>query len=97
MSLAGVPLTDSLRDAFLSKAAPYNLKVKDLNLIEHSFALSQQDMDTILQEVYNSTNADLDENQALLESMQARIEALSQEVERLKLGQEALSAPADSL
>ena len=97
LSLAGVPLTDSLRNAFLSKAAPYNLKVKDLNLIEHSFALSQQDMDTILQEVYNSTNADLDENQALLESMQARIEALSQEVERLKLEQEALSAPADSL
>lgn len=97
LSLAGVPLTDSLRDAFLSKAAPYNLKVKDLNLIEHSFALSQQDMDTILQEVYNSTHADLDENQALLESMQARIEALSQEVERLKLEQEALSAPADSL
>ncbi len=97
ISLAGAPLTDSLRNAFLSKAAPYKLKVKDLNLIEHSFALSQQDMDTILQEVYNSTNAELEENQALLESMQARIEALSQEVERLKQDQAALIAPADSL
>ena len=54
-------------------------------------------MDSILQEVYNSTNAELDENQALLESMQARLEALSQEVERLKQEQAALIAPADSL
>jgi len=101
ISLAGEPLNNDLRASIYVKAGRYNIKQKELTLIEHSFGLSQQDMDNIIEEIYANTNSELDENQALLESMEARLENMSREIERLKaqqaqLAREALPAPADT-
>ena len=97
ISLAGDPLTDSLRTELYKTADLYNIKEKSLTLVEHSIGLSQKDMDAILQEIYDNTNNELDENQALLESMEARMEQMAQEIDRLKKEQEQLKATADSL
>jgi uncharacterized membrane protein len=101
ISLAGEPLNNDLRASIYLKAGRYNIKQKDLTLIEHSFGLSQQDMDNIIEEIYANTNSELDENQALLESMEARMEEMAREIERLKvqqdkLAREALPASADT-
>ena len=68
-------------------------------LLEHSFGLSQKDMDTIIEEIYDNTSTELEENQALLESMQARLEEMSQEIARLREQQSRLEAnsPKDTL
>ncbi len=84
IALAGEPLTDSLRTVMYDTAKKYDIKAKNLAVVEHSFGLSQRDMNAILEEVYDKTNLELDENQALLESMQARMEEMSLEIARLK-------------
>jgi len=101
IALAGEPLDNDLRASIYVKAGRYNIKQKDLTLIEHSFGLSQQDMNTIIEEIYTNTNIELDENQALLESMEARMEEMAREITRLKERQDLLTtqmqlAPADT-
>lgn len=99
--LAGEPLDEETRMNIYIKAGHYNIRQKDLTIHEHSFGLSQKDMDTIIEEIYNNTSTELDENQALLESMESRLEELSQEIARLREEQSRLHAPlpapADSL
>lgn len=99
--LAGEPLDEETRMNIYIKAGHYNIRQKDLTIHEHSFGLSQKDMDTIIEEIYNNTSTELDENQALLESMESRLEELSQEIARLREEQShlhaPLPAPADSL
>lgn len=101
IALAGEPLDNDLRASIFIKAGRYNIKQKDLTLIEHSFGLSQQDMNTIIEEIYTNTNIELDENQALLESMESRLEDMAREITRLKERQDQLTtqmqqAPADN-
>ena len=84
IALAGEPLDEGLRAGIYTKAASYGIKQKDLTLLEHSFGMSQRDMNTLIEEIYNNTNAELDANQAMLESIQMRLEELSQEITRLK-------------
>ena len=97
ISLAGEPLDNDLRSSIYVKAGHYNIKQKDLTLIEHSFGLSQQDMDTIIEEIYANTNTELEENQALLESLEARMENMAREIERLKAQQDQMQpAQADT-
>ena len=101
IALAGEPLDNDLRASIFIKAGRYNIKQKDLTLIEHSFGLSQQDMNTIIEEIYTNTNIELDENQALLESMESRLEDMAREITRLKERQDQLTtqmqqAPADT-
>ena len=99
LSLAGEPLDEDLRSSLYIKAGRYDIKQKDLVLLEHSFGLSQKDMDTIIEEIYDNTSTELEENQALLESMQARLEEMSQEIARLREQQSRMEAnsPKDTL
>ena len=98
IALAGEPLSDSLRTAVVQNASRYKIREKDLTITEHAFGLSQQDMDAIIEEIYNNTNNELDENQALIESMRSRLEEMALELERLKQQQAQILAaqPADS-
>ncbi|MBQ2173181.1 MAG: DUF389 domain-containing protein [Bacteroidales bacterium] len=91
IALAGEPLDNDLRASIYVKAGRYNIKQKDLTLLEHSFGLSQQDMNTIIEEIYTNTNIELDENQALLESMESRLEDMAREINRLKERQDLLT------
>jgi uncharacterized hydrophobic protein (TIGR00271 family) len=101
ISLAGEPLDNDLRASIYVKAGRYNIKQKDLTLVEHSFGLSQQDMDNIIEEIYDNTNSELEENRALLQSMEARMEEMAREINRLKQQQDHLlretePTPADT-
>lgn len=101
IALAGEPLDNDLRASIYVKAGRYNIKQKDLTLLEHSFGLSQQDMNTIIEEIYTNTNIELDENQALIESMESRLEEMAREITRLKERQDLMTsqmqlAPSDT-
>ena len=100
IALAGEPLDEGLRAGIYTKAASYGIKQKDLTLLEHSFGMSQRDMNTLIEEIYNNTNTELDANQAMLESIQMRLEELSLEITRLKeeqARQQEASTPQDTL
>jgi uncharacterized hydrophobic protein (TIGR00271 family) len=99
IALAGEPLDEDLRNSIYIKAGRYGIQQQDLTLLEHSFGLSQQDMNTVIEEIYNNTTNELDENQALLESMESRLEQMALEIARLKEQQarDAAQAPADTL
>ena len=91
-TLAGEPLSDSLKTLFYEKAARYNLKESAITLTEHSFGMSQQDMDGIIREIYDRTNAELDENEALVGSLQARMDFLENRLDGLSSVNDSLYA-----
>ena len=97
VSIAGEPLTDSLRTAFFAKAAQYKIKEKTLTLVEHSLGMSQSDMDRLIDEVYDRTDTELAENMAQMESIQARLDQMALQVERLQMAQDSLQQRSDSL
>ena len=91
LSIAGENLTDSLRQEFFKSAAKYKIKQSQITLAEHSFGLSQNEMDAIIAEIYDKTDAELTENQSMIEAMQARIDELSSMVEELRQKTDSLS------
>lgn len=98
ISIAGEPLTDSLRNAYHALAKSYNIKEKSLTLIEHSVGLSQQDMDNLIDEVYNRTDMELAENTAQVAALQARIDMLAAELDALRHHTDSLhSQPVSAL
>lgn len=98
ISIAGEPLTDSLRNAYHALAKSYNIKEKSLTLIEHSVGLSQQDMDNLIDEVYNRTDMELAENTAQVAALQARIDMLAAELDALRHQTDSLhSQPVSAL
>jgi len=84
LSIAGENLTDSLRQEFYNTAAKYSIKPKQITLQEHSFGMSQNEMNTLIDEIYLKTDAEIEENNALIESMQSRIDELATTVQALK-------------
>ena len=84
LSIAGEPLSDSLRTVFYKNAAKYKLKESRLTLVEHSFGMSQKEMDRLLDEVYTRTDAEIEENAALIQAMQFRLDELSAELDALR-------------
>ena len=98
ISIAGEPLTDSLRNAYHALAKSYNIKEKSLTLIEHSVGLSQQDMNNLIDEVYNRTDMELAENTAQVAALQARIDMLAAELDALRHQTDSLhSRPVSAL
>ena len=96
--IAGEPLTDSLRAAFLDRAKEYKIKEKTLTLSEHAFGMTQGEMDNLIGEIYARTDQELAENDALVSSLQARIDELSAQMEALLNKTDSLHRqPSDTL
>ena len=93
LSLAGDPLTDSLRTDIYLKAARYGLKEKEISLNEHVLWLTQQEMERYLEEAYSRSDVIEADTQAKLEAMQSRIDALSAQLEALRFHTDTLQSP----
>ena len=96
-ALAGESITDSLKTAFYQRAGEYHIPEKSISLLEHSVSLSQQDMNDLIEEIYDRTELELAENDALVETVQARMDALEQNVLSLRAASDSLMAASDSL
>lgn len=75
-SLAGEPLSDEARKAFLERAASHHIKAKTITITEHSVGMSQKDMDNLINEVYARTEEELHENDQQIVGFDARLRSL---------------------
>ena len=81
--LAGDPLTDSLKTVLYQQAAQYGIQEQQITLKEHSFGMSQQDMEAVVSDIYARTEAELNENDAMVSSLQGRLDALEHRLDGL--------------
>lgn len=81
--LAGEALSDSLKTVFFEKALRNRLAQENITLTEHSFGMSQEDMNTLVSEIYARTEAEIDENEALVVSLQSRLNSLENRLDGL--------------
>ena len=84
ISIAGEPLSDSLRTAYFTAAARHKIKEKTITIQEHTVHMSQEDMDRMIDEVYTKTSEELAEEGAMIASLQARMDELAREMEILR-------------
>ena len=83
VAMAGEPLSDSCRTVFLEKAAKVGIKNKNITLTEHSFGMSQQQMDEMINEIYSRTGQEMADNLLIIENLRSRVDSLSAAVEAL--------------
>ena len=84
ISVSGEPLSDEARTALLDKASKYRIKPERISITEHTFGMSQSEMDNLLEEIYTRTDTEIEENAALIAAMQSRLDQLSAEIEILR-------------
>lgn len=97
VSLAGEALTDSMRTVFLEKAAQAHIKEKNITLSEHSFGLSQRQMNAMMDEIYSRADEERASNEQLIWQLEARLDSLSAVVTALQTPPDTTitQAPAD--
>ena len=91
IDIAGDPLTDSLRTVYLDKLGQFGIKEKNVTIREHTFGLSQEQMSSMINEIYTRTDLELARNAAILDSVEVRLNALQARLDSLT------ASPADSL
>ena len=96
-SIAGEPLTDSLQTDFYARAAQFGIKDKHITLVQHTLGMSQQEMDALIADVYNRTDAELSENTAKLSSLESRMDNINLQLEVLSFQSSELRYLNDSL
>ncbi|MBR4774659.1 MAG: DUF389 domain-containing protein [Bacteroidales bacterium] len=84
VSVSGEPLTDSMRIVFLEKAAKAHIKEKQISITEHAFGMSQTQMNSIINDIYDRTDKELADNAKVIDLLMDRLDAMSAEVETLK-------------
>ena len=98
ISIAGEPLTDSLKTDFLGKAAQARIKEKYITLTEHSFGMTQSQMNAMIDEIYTRTDEEINRHLAVVASMQTQLDSLSAHLQALETRTDSLlCAPADSI
>ena len=98
ISIAGEPLTDSLKTDYLGKAAQARIKEKYITLTEHSFGMTQSQMNAMIDEIYTRTDEEINRHLAVVASMQTQLDSLSTQLQALEARTDSLlCAPADSI
>ena len=91
-SIAGEPLSDSLKTAFFANAAKYELDSSRITLTEHTIGMSQDEMNSIINDVYTRTDAELAEKDARLNALEIQLNALSLTLDQLHDRADSLAA-----
>ena len=96
-AIAGAPLNDSLKTAFFANAEKYRIKENRISLTEHTIGMSQDEMNTLINEVYTRTDAELAEKDSRLNALQAQLDILTFSVSELQHRADSLRQADDSL
>ena len=96
-AIAGARLNDSLKTAFFANAAKYKIKENRISLTEHTIGMSQEEMNTLINDVYTRTDAELAEKDARLNALQAQLDILSFSISELQHRADSLRHADDSL
>ena len=76
-AIAGVPLSDSLKTAFFANAARYRIPEDRISLTEHTIGMTQEEMSSLVNSIYDRTDLELAEKDARLNALQAQLDILS--------------------
>ncbi len=96
-AIAGAPLNDSLKTAFFANAEKYRIKENRISLTEHTIGMSQDEMNTLINDVYTRTDAELAEKDSRLNALQAQLDILTFSVSELQHRADSLRQADDSL
>ena len=83
IAIAGEPMTEEQLDAFYAAAKAYHLKPEKISLTEHSIGLTQDELDELIQSVYEKSDQEISEKEAQLQALQSQVDALQSKVDRL--------------
>ena len=93
-SIAGEPLTDSLKADFYARAAAHKIKENRIKLSEHLIGgYSQEEMNGLIDDIYTRTEADLAETGSLVYALQARVDELSYRLDSLSRASKEAGEP----
>jgi len=95
--IAGEPLSDSLKTAFFSEAARHRIKEDRISLTEHTLGMTQEEMNDLINDIYNRTDQELAEKDARINAVQAQLDQLALTVETLMHQSDSLQHQSDSL
>ena len=97
IAIAGEPLTDSLKNAYLDKAEAAYVNRKYITLLEHSFGMNQEQMNDMIDEIYSRTDTELAQNAAMMEYLQTSLDSLTSTVNFLRARTDSLQLQLDAV
>ena len=78
--VAGVAPDQSQTDKLLESAASHGIKPGTIRLNAHSIGLTQEHLDTMLESVYETTGAELEEKEQRLRALERRLDSLERAI-----------------
>ena len=84
LSVAGEPLTDSLRANLFDRAQKARIKPQTLNIQEHSLGMSQADMNKLIQGIYDKSEQKYQQSRREIDSLIVCISQMQAEIDSLK-------------
>ena len=94
--LTGEPMSYETQEAFLASAKRHHLKPEMIRIKEHSMGMTEEEMNSLVREIYDKTDRDMAEKEAQLNYLQARLDSLTRLVESLVVDPDIPIAPATS-
>jgi uncharacterized membrane protein len=83
LSLTGEPLTFEEQTSLYASARDHHIKDSQLVIKEHTLGMTQDEMNEMIREIYDSTEQSLAEKEAQLNHIQSRLDSLTRLVESL--------------
>ena len=96
-SIAGAPLNDSLKTAFFANAEKYKIQEDRITLREHTIGMTPEEMDALISDIYTRTDAELAEDDAMMNALQAQVDLLEFMVRELQNQKDSLLQADDAL
>ena len=94
LSLTGEPLSFEAQTALYASARTHRIKDGQLVIKEHSLGMTGEELNEMVREIYDRTDAELAEKEARLDRLQTRLDSLTNLVESLVVDPSVPIVPA---
>ena len=94
ISLTGEPMSYETQTAFFSAALAHGIKSDQIVIKEHALGMTDAEMNQMVRDIYDRTEAELAEKEAQLDRIQQRLDSLSRLVESLVVDPDVPIVPA---
>ena len=83
VSVAGEPMTFEQQTALYASARNHHIKEDQLVIREHMIGMSNEEMNSVIKDIYDKTDRELAEKEVQMLYLQSRLDSLSRLVESL--------------
>ena len=94
ISLTGEPMSYETQTAFFASALAHGIRSDQIVIKEHSLGMTDAEMNQMVRDIYDRTEAELAEKEAQLDRIQQRLDSLSRLVESLVVDPDVPIVPA---